>query len=56
MNIHTMNEHPDMQVNKLNAKYYLHVHHSSDAKTLKQLHQRYKIQQGHKSTKENAQH
>ena len=25
MNIHTVNEHPNMQANKLNAKYYLHV-------------------------------
>ena len=23
MNIHTMNEHPDMQLNKFNAKYHL---------------------------------
>ena len=28
MIIHTRNEHPDMQANKLNAKYYLHVQHS----------------------------
>ena len=33
MNIHTRNEHPDMQVNKLNAKYHLHVQHSTDTKT-----------------------
>ena len=56
MNIHTMNEHLDMQTNKLNAKHHLHVQHSTDARTLKQLHQGYKIQQGHKSTKENAKH
>ena len=28
MNIHTVNEHPDMQANKLNAKYHLYVQHS----------------------------
>ena len=54
MIIHTMNEHPDMQVNKLNAKYHLHVQHSTDARTLELLHQGYKIQQRHKSTKDNA--
>ena len=54
MNIHIMNEHPDMQGNKLNAKYHLHFQHSTDARTLKLLHQGYKIQQGHKSTKDNA--
>ena len=56
MNIHMVNEHPDMQANKLNAKCPLHVQHSIDARTQRQLHQRYKIQQGHKSTKENAKH
>ena len=56
MNIHTMNEHPNMQANKLNAKYHLHVQHLTDVKTLKLLHQGYKIQQGHKNTKEDAQH
>ena len=30
MIIHTRNEHPDMQANKLNAKYHLHVQHSTD--------------------------
>ena len=54
MNIHSVNEHPDMQANKLNAKYHSHVQHSADAIPLKYLHQGYKIQQGHKSTKENA--
>ena len=44
-----MNEHLDMQDNKLNAKYHLHVQHSNDAILLNQLHQRYKIQHGHKS-------
>ena len=54
MNIHSMNEHPNMQANKVNARYHLHVQHSINARTLKQLHQGYKIQQGHKGTKENA--
>ena len=54
MIIHTMNEHPDMQVNKLNAKYHLHVQHLTDARTLELLHQGYKIQQSHKSTKDNG--
>ena len=33
MIIHTMNEHSDMQANKLNAKYHLHVQHSTDTTT-----------------------
>ena len=33
MLIHTWNEHPDMQANKLNAKYHLHVQHSTNATT-----------------------
>ena len=33
MIIHTRNEHPDMQANKLNAKYHLHVQHSTDTTT-----------------------
>ena len=49
-----VNEHSDMQANKLNAKYHLHIRCTTDARTLKQLHQGYKIQQGHKSNKENA--
>ena len=36
MNIHTVNEHQDMQAKKLNAKYYLHVQQTIDARTLKQ--------------------
>ena len=32
MIIHTMNEYLDMQANKLNAKYHLHVQHSTNAK------------------------
>ena len=31
MLIHIWNEHPDMQANKLNAKYYLHVQHLTNA-------------------------
>ena len=34
--LHTVNEYPDMQANKLNAKYHLHVQHLIDARTLKQ--------------------
>ena len=49
MNIHMVNEHLDMQANKLNAKYHLHVQHSTDARIQRQLYQGYKIQQGHKS-------
>ena len=56
MNIHTMNEHPGMQTNKLNAKYHLYIQYSIDVRTLKQLHQGCKIQQGYKSTIENARH
>ena len=33
MIIHTRNEHLDMQVNKLNAKYHLHIQHLTDTKT-----------------------
>ena len=33
MIIHTRNEHLDMQANKLNAKYHLHVQHSTDTTT-----------------------
>ena len=33
MIIHTRNEHPDMQANELNAKYYLYVQHPIDIKT-----------------------
>ena len=31
MHIHTRNEHLDMQANKLNTKYHLHVQHSTNA-------------------------
>ena len=55
MLIHTWNEHPNMQANKLNAKYHLHVQHSTDTKTQSNC-IKDKIQQGHKSDvlKENA--
>ena len=33
MIIHTMNEHPNMQANKLNTKYHLHVQHSTNKTT-----------------------
>ena len=33
MIIYTRNEHPNMQANKLNAKYHLHVQHSTDTTT-----------------------
>ena len=33
MLIHTRNEHSDIQANKLNSKYHLHVQHSIDTKT-----------------------
>ena len=33
MIIHTRNEHPNMQANKLNAKYHLYVQHSTDTIT-----------------------
>ena len=51
MNIHTVNKHLDMQANNLNAKYHLHVQHSTNARTQRQLHEGYKIQQGHKSVR-----
>ena len=33
MNIHMGNEHLDMQANRLNAKYHLHVQHSTNTRT-----------------------
>ena len=33
MNIHMGNEHSEMQVNRLNAKYHLHVQHSTNTRT-----------------------
>ena len=49
MNIHTMNEHLDMQANKLNAKYHLHVQHSTDTKTQSNCIKDIKSNKGHKS-------
>ena len=37
MLIHTWNEHPDIQANKLNANY-LHVQHSTNAQYKKYMH------------------
>ena len=56
MNIHIVNEHLDMQANKLNAKYHLQVQYSIDALPPRQLHRGYKIQHGYKRTKDNAKH
>ena len=33
MIIHTRNEHPNIQANKLSAKFHLYVQHSTDTKT-----------------------
>ena len=38
MLIHIWNEHPDMQANKLNAKYYLHIQHLTNAQYMKYMH------------------
>ena len=49
MLIHTRNEHPDMQSNKLNAKYHLHVQYSTDTKTQSNCIKDIKSNKGHKS-------
>ena len=56
MLIHIWNEHLDMQANKLNAKYHLHVQHSTNAQNI--YASKNKILLGHKSDvlKENAKH
>ena len=56
MLIHIRNEHSDMLANKLNAKYYLHVQHSTNATTLGNCIKDIKSNKGHKSDvlKENA--
>ena len=56
MLIHTRNEYPAMQTNKLNAKYHLHVQHSIDTKTQNNCIKDIKSNKGHKSDilKENA--
>ena len=56
MLIHTRNEHPDMQANKLNAKYHLYVQHSTNAITQGNYINDIKYNKGHKSNvlKENV--
>jgi len=49
MIIHTRNEHSDMQVNKLNAKYHLHVQHSTITTTQGNCLKDIKSKTGHKS-------
>ena len=49
MLIHTGNEHPDMQANKLNAKYHLHVQQSTNATTQVNCIKDIKSNKGHKS-------
>ena len=62
MNVHTVNEHPYMQANMLNTKNHfacptLNRCKNTKARSIRfELHQGYKIQQGHKSTKKNAKH
>ena len=48
MIIHRRNGYPDMQANKLNAKYHLHVQHSTDTTTQGNCIKDKKIQLGHK--------
>ena len=49
MLIYTRNEHLDMQPNKLNAKYHLHVQHSTDTKIQSNCIKDIKSNKGHKS-------
>ena len=49
MLIHTRNEPPDMQANKLNAKYHLHVQHSTNETTQANCINDIKSNKGHKS-------
>ena len=58
MIIHTRNKHPDMQANKFNAKYNLHVQHSIDTTTQGNCIKDIKSNKGHNSDvlKENAYH
>ena len=49
MLINTRNEHPDMQANKLIAKYHLHVQHSTNATTQGNCIKDIKSNKGHKS-------
>ena len=56
MLIHTRNEYPDMQANKLNAKNHLHVQYSTNATMQGNCIKDIKSNKGHKSgvLKENA--
>ena len=56
MLIHTRNEHPEMQANKLNAENHLHVQHSTNATARGNCIKDIKSNKGHKSgvLKENA--
>ena len=56
MLIHIGNEHPNMQANKLNAKYHLYVQHSTNATTQGNCIKDIKSNKGHNSDvlKENA--
>ena len=56
MLIHTRNEHPNMQANKLNAKYHLHVQHSINTTTQSNCIKDIKSNKGHENDvlKENA--
>ena len=58
MLIHTGNKHPDMQANKINAKYHLHVQHSTNATMQGNCIKDIKSNKGHKSDvlKENVKH
>ena len=58
MLIHIVNEHPNMQAYKLNAKYHLHVQHSTNATTQGNCIKNIKSNKGYKSDvlKENAKH
>ena len=58
MLIHIGNEHPNMQANKLNAKYHLYVQHSTNATTQGNCIKDIKSNKGHNSDvlKENAYH
>ena len=49
MLIHTRNEHPEMQANKLNAENHLHVQHSTNATTQGNCIKDIKSNKGHKS-------
>ena len=49
MLIHTRNEHPDMQANKFNVKYHLHVQHSTNATMQGNCIKDIKSNKGHKS-------